>query len=145
MIVPLQQYSKMLFHASIDKTFCNLIKQICEFPYCLFSPKIKLDSVFALIWVGVANQISVRDDKSSLAPCLTFVFHECSPILYTVDGLNIVGYQFSWFLWRVNPRMPVPTKWWFSVWIMKENTMATIFNPINVLFLFSPRNWYQRK
>ena len=41
-----------------------------------------------------------------------------------MNGLIFVGYQFSWFSWRVRC-MKSSTHEKFSVWIMKENAMAT--------------------
>ena len=43
-----------------------------------------------------------------------------------VNGLIFMGYQFSWFSWRV--RSTIPTNSQISVWIMK-NTRATSFEP----------------
>ena len=44
------------------------------------------------------------DAETSLDEALQFDYQVSSRrsyIYYTVDGLNFVGYQFSWFLWRV--------------------------------------------
>ena len=48
-----------------------------------------------------------------------------------IDGLIFMGYPFSWFSWRVwsTNSWQVLTDLWLSVWIMKENTMATNFWP----------------
>ena len=58
----------------------------------------------------------------------------------TVDGLIFVGYQFSWFSWS-DPRILVPTKQPFSVCFIKENTMATNFEPHECVIFIRPTCW----
>ena len=55
----------------------------------------------------------------------------------------------AWFSWGINfrgfrggpdPRIPVPTKKEFVVWIVKENTVATNFEPHEyVIFAYSTK------
>ena len=60
--------------------------------------------------------------SSSLVTASPPTFELLHYILWTV----VTNYQFSW---SVQSRIPVPTNRRFSVWIMKENTIATNFEP----------------
>ena len=53
----------------------------------------------------------------------------------TQNDLIFVGYQFLCFRGGPKPRIPVATKLQFSVWIMKENIMATNFEPNECVIL----------
>ena len=58
--------------------------------------------------------------------------------LNTVDGLILMGYQFSWFRGGSLPQISVPTE--FSVWIIKEITLTTNFEPLeSLIFLQSTK------
>ena len=65
---------------------------------------------------------------------------------YTVDDINFWGYQFSWFSWRVLSTNSNTHK--MVIFCMKYESKYyahEFLNPTNVLFLFNPRNWYQRR
>ena len=78
--------------------------------------------------------------------CVSFLFVKYLYIFqYTVDGLNFVVYQFSWFCGGSNPRIPKPTKWSLFIWIMKENTGHEFWTPRMYHFCSIHENWFSRK
>ena len=61
-------------------------------------------------------------------------------LTYNCELLNFHGVpNFRGFRGGSNPRIPVPTKWWFSVWTIKENIRTTNLNSTNASFFFNPR------